>query len=50
MNQVALAWVLAQPFAPIVLVGTTSAEHLAEAIEATRISLTTDERDWLEHG
>jgi aryl-alcohol dehydrogenase-like predicted oxidoreductase len=49
MNQVALAWVLGQPSEPFVLVGTTSADHLAEAIEATRIRLTTDELDGLEH-
>lgn len=49
-NQVALAWVLGQPFAPVALIGTTSAAHLAEAIESTRIRLTDDESRWLEHG
>jgi aryl-alcohol dehydrogenase-like predicted oxidoreductase len=50
MNQVALAWVLGQPSAPIVLIGTTVAGHLAEAIEATRMCLSADELRWLERG
>lgn len=50
MSQVALAWVLCQPFAPIALVGTRSVAHLAEALEAATIRLTDEELGWLETG
>ena len=50
MSQVALAWVLGQPFAPVALVGTTSVAHLEEALGATTLALTEAERRWLEWG
>ena len=50
MSQVALAWVLSQPFAPVALIGTTSVAHLREALDAATIRLTEEERRWLEHG
>ena len=50
MSQVALAWVLNQPFAPVALVGTRSGGHLEEAIEASTIVLSPDELRWLEWG
>lgn len=49
-SQVALAWVLCQPFAPIALVGTRSVAHLHEALEAATVRLTGDELRWLETG
>jgi aryl-alcohol dehydrogenase-like predicted oxidoreductase len=49
-TQVALAWVLCQPFAPVAPIGTTSIAHLTEAIEAAAIDLTDDDLRWLEHG
>jgi aryl-alcohol dehydrogenase-like predicted oxidoreductase len=49
-SQVALAWVLGQPFAPVALIGTTSVTHLAEAIGALEIRLSPDDRRWLEDG
>ena len=50
MSQVALAWVLCQPFAPIALVGTMSVAHLREALEAATVRLTDAELAWLETG
>ena len=47
-NQIALAWVLGEPSAPIALVGTTSPAHLAEAIGAAQVRLTDVERRRLE--
>ena len=49
-SQIALAWLLCQPFAPVAPIGTTSTAHLAEAIEAAEIRLTNAELHWLEHG
>jgi aryl-alcohol dehydrogenase-like predicted oxidoreductase len=49
-SQIALAWVLCQPFAPVAPIGTSSTAHLAEAIEAASIYLTDVELRWLEHG
>ena len=49
-TQVALAWVICQPMAPIAPVGTVSVAHLVEAIAATDLRLTGDELRWLEDG
>lgn len=49
-NQVALAWVLGEPSAPVALIGTTSVTHLAEAIGTLEIRLSPDDRRWLEGG
>ena len=49
-TQVALAWVLCQPMAPIAAIGTTSVRHVAEAIDAAHLRLTDDELRWLEVG
>jgi aryl-alcohol dehydrogenase-like predicted oxidoreductase len=49
-GQIVLAWVLGQPMSPIVLVGTTSPQHLTEAIGAAAIGLTREEMRWLEDG
>jgi aryl-alcohol dehydrogenase-like predicted oxidoreductase len=45
MAQVSLAWLLARPVTAIPVVGCTSAKHLAEAVDATRIELAPDELD-----
>ena len=49
-TQVALAWVISQPIAPVAVIGTASVEHLHEAIAAETIRLTDAEREWLENG
>ena len=49
-TQVALAWVMSQPFAPIAIVGTRSVRHLHEALAAEAVRLTEAELAWLEHG
>lgn len=49
-DQVALAWVLAQPFPTYAVIGTRNVDHLAAAVEATEIELTPDEVEWLVSG
>jgi aryl-alcohol dehydrogenase-like predicted oxidoreductase len=49
-SQVALAWVINQPFEPVAVIGTRSVAHLREAIEAAALTLTEAELAWLEHG
>jgi aryl-alcohol dehydrogenase-like predicted oxidoreductase len=49
-TQVALAWVVSQPFAPVAVIGTRSIAHLGEAIEGAAVTLTQAELDWLERG
>ncbi|HEX6869328.1 MAG TPA: aldo/keto reductase, partial [Candidatus Limnocylindrales bacterium] len=49
-TQVALAWVMSQPFAPIAIIGTRSVAHLHEALGAEALRLTDRELAWLEHG
>jgi 1-deoxyxylulose-5-phosphate synthase len=46
--QVALAWLLAQPGVNAPIVGATKPHHLADAIAAVDITLSTDEREALE--
>ena len=46
-NQIALAWLLAQPFPVIPILGTANPEHLADAIAAPAVTLTDAQRDWL---
>jgi len=48
MAQVALAWLLDQPGVDAPIVGTTSVEHLEEAVEATELSLSASDREYLE--
>jgi aryl-alcohol dehydrogenase-like predicted oxidoreductase len=49
-HQVAVAWLLAQPFWAIPILGTTHPRHLREAMDAEAISLTDRQREWLYHG
>ena len=49
-SQVALAWVISQPFAPVAVIGTRTVAHLRAAIEAASVCLTEAELAWLEHG
>ncbi len=49
-TQVAIAWVVNQPFAPVAIVGTRSVAHLREAVRAATVSLTEGELRWLEDG
>jgi len=48
-TQVALAWVISQPFRPVAIIGTTVVAHLHEAAAAA-VTLAGSERDWIEHG
>jgi aryl-alcohol dehydrogenase-like predicted oxidoreductase len=49
-NQIALAWLMHQPFPVIPITGTVNAEHLDDAIGSTRVRLTPEEVEWLENG
>ena len=49
-TQVALAWVINQPFEPVAVIGARSVAHLREAMEAAAVSLTEADLAWLEHG
>jgi aryl-alcohol dehydrogenase-like predicted oxidoreductase len=46
-NAVALAWVLAQPFPTIAVIGPHSLEHLHASLDALDVSLSADEVRWL---
>ena len=47
-NQVALAWVLAQPYPVFAVIGPRTIEQLGEAVGALDVSLTGDEVRWLD--
>jgi len=47
-NQVALAWVLAQPYPVYAVIGPRTVEQLREAVGALDVSLTGDEVRWLD--
>lgn len=49
-GQIALAWLLAQPFPVIPILGTSSVEHLNDAMAAEAVNLSLPEADALEHG
>lgn len=49
-TQIALAWVLDQPFAPYALVGARSAAALRDAWAASDLALSAQELSWLETG
>ena len=46
-NQIALAYLLSQPFPVIPILGTADREHLQDAVRATAVPLTQDQIDWL---
>lgn len=46
-NAVALAWVLAQPFPTVAIIGPHSLEHLHASLEALAVELSADEIRWL---
>ena len=46
-NAVALAWVLAQPFPTIAVIGPHSVEHLRSSLEALDVRLSAEEVRWL---
>jgi len=48
MAQIALAWLLDQPAVDAPIVGTTSVEHLEDAVEATELSLSDSDLAYLE--
>ncbi len=49
-GQLALAWLMNQPFAVVPLTGTGSVEHLRQSMAATDIRLTAEQVQWLERG
>ena len=49
-NQVALAWLLHQPFPVIPILGTSKIDHLEDALGAEDLILTAEQRDHLDHG
>ncbi|MCU4740310.1 aldo/keto reductase [Natronoglomus mannanivorans] len=48
MAQIALSWLLHQEWVDAPIVGTTSVEHLEDAVEALEISLSKSEQEYLE--
>ena len=48
MAQIALAWLLHKEWVDAPIIGTTSIEHLEEAVEALEISLSDSDIEWLE--
>jgi 1-deoxyxylulose-5-phosphate synthase len=46
-NAVALAWVLAQPFPTVAVIGPHSVEHLRSSLDALEVRLSADEVRWL---
>ncbi|PSP79679.1 aldo/keto reductase [Halobacteriales archaeon QS_1_68_20] len=48
MAQIALAWLLEQDAVDAPIVGTTSVEHLEEAVEAVELDLADSDVEWLE--
>ncbi|MCJ8332302.1 MAG: aldo/keto reductase, partial [Lentisphaeria bacterium] len=49
-GQVALAWLQAQPFPVIPILGTSDIEHLKDAMGAVDVDLSKSQADWLETG
>jgi aryl-alcohol dehydrogenase-like predicted oxidoreductase len=48
MAQVALSWLLHRDWVDAPIVGTTSVEHLEDAVEAVEVSLSDSDVEWLE--
>jgi len=48
MAQIALAWLFHKEWVDTPIVGTTSVEHLEDAVEALDIDLSASDREWLE--
>ncbi len=49
-NQIALAWLRAQPFPVIPILGTANLEHLQDALGVRNITITPEQTQWLEKG
>jgi aryl-alcohol dehydrogenase-like predicted oxidoreductase len=49
-NQVALAYLMAQPFPVIPILGTADAQHLADSLAAADLQLTPQQANWLREG
>ncbi len=49
-NQVALAWLLHQPFPVVPILGTSNLDHLDDALAAADLRLTAEQCRWLELG
>jgi aryl-alcohol dehydrogenase-like predicted oxidoreductase len=49
-TQIAIAWLLHQPYPIVPLTGTTNPAHLVEILGATSVPLTPEQVQWLRHG
>ncbi len=49
-NQIALAWLMHQPFPIIPILGTANVDHLKDALGAPEVELSEEQVSWLEHG
>ena len=49
-NQIALAWLMHQPFPVVPILGTSRVDHLEDALGSASVSLTADQMTWLETG
>jgi aryl-alcohol dehydrogenase-like predicted oxidoreductase len=49
-NQIALAWLLSQPFTVMPILGTSNLEHQADALGAATLQLTAEQTQWLRNG
>lgn len=49
-NQVALAWLMQQPFPAIPILGTANVDHLKDGLGAAGVTLTDEQIQWLESG
>lgn len=49
-NQVALAWLMHQPFPVVPILGTADVDHLADALGSVEVNLTDEQVAWLENG
>jgi aryl-alcohol dehydrogenase-like predicted oxidoreductase len=47
-NQIAIAWLMFQPFTVIPILGTLKKDHLADALGAAAVTLTPEQVKWLE--
>lgn len=49
-NQIALAWLLLQPFPVIPILGTSQPDHQADALDAVAVCLSPEQVQWLRQG
>ena len=47
-NQIAVAWLMHQPFTVVPILGTLKVGHLSDALGAAALTLSTEQVQWLE--